>query len=373
MTEEIDKHILRKYDIVQKLGKGAYGIVWKALDKKTGEKVALKKIFDAFQNATDAQRTFREVIFLQQMDQHENIVQLQNVLRADNDRDLYLIFEYVETDLHAVIRANILEEVHRQYLIYQSFKALMYMHSAELVHRDMKPSNLLLNSECLMKVADFGLARSLLRGEVADGSTTNPIMTDYVATRWYRAPEILLGSTRYGTAVDMWSLGCIFGEMLGGKPVFQGSSTLNQLERICEVVGRPSDEEVEAMKSPFAQTMLDNLNVQNTVPKRWADIYPKASAEALDLLEKLMQWDPAKRLTALEGMNHPYCRQFISTDPHCADPLNRVATASVQTPFEDNDKKSTAVYRERLYEEINKYKEQAKKADESAHADAIRR
>merc|ERR1711988_1642132 len=144
----------------------------------------------------DAQRTFREVVFLQQMDQHENIVQLHNVLKADNDRDLYLVFEYMETDLHAVIRANILEEVHKQYLMYQSFKALMYMHSAQLVHRDMKPSNLLLNSECLMKVADFGLARSLLStkgdsGPAAEGTNTkmpdnpyyiddNPILTDYV-------------------------------------------------------------------------------------------------------------------------------------------------------------------------------------------------
>merc|ERR1711965_329912 len=136
MTDEIDKHIQRKYDVVQKLGKGAYGIVWKALEKTTKEKVALKKIFDAFQNATDAQRTFREVVFLQQMDAHENIVQLQNVLKADNDRDLYLIFEYMETDLHAVIRANILQEVHKQYIMYQSFKALKYMHSAKLVHRD---------------------------------------------------------------------------------------------------------------------------------------------------------------------------------------------------------------------------------------------
>jgi|EP00900_Chrysochromulina_parva_P025675 mitogen-activated protein kinase 15 len=364
MTEEIDKHILRKYEIQQKLGKGAYGIVWKAIDKKTTGKVALKKIFDAFQNATDAQRTFREVIFLQQMDRHENIVQLQNVLRADNDRDLYLIFEYMETDLHAVIRANILEEVHKQYLLYQSCKALMYMHSAELVHRDMKPSNLLLNSECLMKVADFGLARSLLHGEVTDGSTSHPILTDYVATRWYRAPEILLGSTRYGKAVDMWSLGCIFGEILGGKPIFQGSSTLNQLELICEVMGRPSDEEIEAMKSPFAQTMLDNLKPESTskLPGSWAVIYPKASAEAIDLLNKLMQWHPGKRLTAREGMSHPYCRRFIDSDPFDADPLNRVAPAKVETPFDDNDKKSTAVYREKLYEEITKQKAKLNKS-----------
>ena len=125
MSEEIDKHVTRKYDVAQKLGKGAYGIVWKAVDKKTRDTVALKKIFDAFQNATDAQRTFREIMFLKQMASHENIVQLQNVLKADNDRDIYLIFEYMETDLHAVIRANILEEIHKQYIMYQSFKALL--------------------------------------------------------------------------------------------------------------------------------------------------------------------------------------------------------------------------------------------------------
>ena len=125
MSEEVDKHVLRRYEISTKLGKGAYGIVWKAEDKKSKEQVALKKIFDAFQNSTDAQRTFREIIFLQQMQEHENIVQLQNVLKADNDRDIYLVFEYMETDLHATIRANILEDIHKQYIMYQSFKALM--------------------------------------------------------------------------------------------------------------------------------------------------------------------------------------------------------------------------------------------------------
>ena len=124
MSDEIDKPVLKRYEVAQKLGKGAYGIVWKAVDRKTKAIVALKKIFDAFQNATDAQRTYREVIFLQQMGEHENIVQLQNVMKADNHRDLYLVFEYMETDLHAVIRANILQEVHKQYIMYQTFKAL---------------------------------------------------------------------------------------------------------------------------------------------------------------------------------------------------------------------------------------------------------
>ena len=112
----------------------------------------MKKIFDAFQNATDAQRTFREIMFLQEMDEHEHIIRLHNVLKADNDRDIYLVFEFMETDLHAAIRANILQDIHKQYILWQTLKALKYMHSAELLHRDMKPSNLLLNSDCLMKV-----------------------------------------------------------------------------------------------------------------------------------------------------------------------------------------------------------------------------
>ncbi|KAL8427383.1 hypothetical protein Efla_006414 [Eimeria flavescens] len=156
MSEAVDKHVLRKYDIVQKLGKGAYGVVWKSYDRRTNEVVALKKIFEAFHNATDAQRTFREIMFLQQLAGHENIVRLINVLKADNDRDIYLVFDFMETDLHAVIRAQILEAIHKQYIIYQLLRAIKYLHSGELLHRDMKPSNILLNSECQVKVADFG-------------------------------------------------------------------------------------------------------------------------------------------------------------------------------------------------------------------------
>ena len=129
MSEDVDKIIRRRFEIEQKLGKGAYGIVWKATEKSTKNPCALKKVFDAFQNQTDAQRTYREVIYLMQMD-HENIVSLEHVLKADNDRDIYLVFEYMETDLHAVIRANILEETHKQYIMYQAFKALLYAAAA---------------------------------------------------------------------------------------------------------------------------------------------------------------------------------------------------------------------------------------------------
>lgn len=147
MTDKIENHVLKKYEVLQKVGQGAYGVVWKVIDKKSKQICALKKVFDAFQNSTDAQRTFREIVFLQELYGHENIVKLLNVIRAENDKDIYLIFDFMETDLHAVIKANILEDIHKRYIIYQILKCLKYMHSADLLHRDLKPSNVLLNAE----------------------------------------------------------------------------------------------------------------------------------------------------------------------------------------------------------------------------------
>jgi len=351
MSEEIDRHVLRKYEIVQKLGRGAYGIVWKAIDKKTREVVALKKCFDAFQNATDAQRTFREIMFLQELNGHENIVRLLNVLKADNDQDIYLICDYMESDLHAVIRANILEEIHKQYIIYQLLKSIKYMHSGQMLHRDIKPSNLLLNSDCQVKVCDFGLARSVVQ---QNDNSQNPVLTDYVATRWYRAPEILLGSTSYTKGVDLWSVGCILGELLSGKPIFPGTSTMNQLDRIMEVTGRPSPEDIEAIKSPFAATMLESLPVSR--PRPLNEMFPSATSEALDLLRICMQFNPNKRPSAKEALRHPYVVQFHN--PEDEFDCDRV----IRIPIDDNTKLTVQDYRERLYNEVLKKKKEQRRS-----------
>ena len=138
-------------------------------------------------------------MFLQELSNHENIIKLLNVIRAENDLDIYLVFEYQESDLYHVIRANILEPIHKKYIIYQILKAVKYLHSGQVIHRDLKPANVLLNSECIVKIADFGMARSISAQE--EGS--NPVLTDYVAARWYRAPEILLGNNNYTRAVDI--------------------------------------------------------------------------------------------------------------------------------------------------------------------------
>jgi mitogen-activated protein kinase 15 len=352
-NEEIDKHVLKRYEIVQKLGKGAYGIVWKCIDKKTKETLALKKIFGAFQNATDAQRTFREIMFLEELQDHENIIKLKDVLKAENDKDIYLIFEYMETDLHAVIRANILEDIHKRYIIYQLLKAIKYMHTGQVLHRDMKPSNLLLNSECLMKVADFGLARSI---DDDTESIGHPVLTDYVATRWYRAPEILLGSTKYTKGVDMWSIGCILGELLGGKPMFPGTSTMNQLDRIIEVTGRPNAEDIEAIQSPFAGTMLETLPPSN--PRSLKQMYAHAPEDALDLLEKLLRFNPKKRITAEEALEHSYVAQFHNADEELSCPTK------ITIPIDDNKKFSISEYRNNLYNNIIAKKKEKKRGSD---------
>lgn len=313
--------------------------------------MALKKCFDAFQNATDAQRTFREIMFLQDLNGHENIVRLLNVLKADNDQDIYLICDYMESDLHAVIRANILEEIHKQYIIYQLLKSLKYMHSGQMLHRDIKPSNILLNSDCQVKVCDFGLARSIVQ---QNDNAQNPVLTDYVATRWYRAPEILLGSTSYTKGVDLWSVGCILGELLSGKPIFPGTSTMNQLDRIMEVTGRPSQEDVEAIKSPFAATMLDSLPMSR--PRPLKEMFPSASVEALDLLRLCMQFNPTKRISAKEALRHPYVVQFHNPE----DELD--CSSVIRIPIDDNTKLTVQDYRERLYNEVLRKKKEQRRS-----------
>jgi len=348
MSEEVESHVLKRYELVQKLGKGAYGIVWKCIDKKSKQVLALKKIFDAFQNPADAQKTFREIMILQEVD-HENIVKLHNVMKAENDKDIYLVFEYLDTDLHAVIRANILEEVHKQYILYQILKCLKYMHTGDLLHRDLKPSNILIGGDCTAKVADFGLARSIATnpGEPA------PILTDDVATRWYRPPEVILGSQKYSKALDIWSVGCIFGEMLLGKQVFPGDSNTNQLERIIELTGRPTQEDIAAMGSSLAAKTLEAINPKKF--KTFSEVFPNASPEAIDLLKGLLHFNPNKRLTAAQALEHPYLYDFHNPDDEPSAPK------PIRLPLDENKKYSIREYRDKLYEEILRKKKAVRK------------
>jgi len=193
-----------------------------------------------------------------------------------------------------------------------------------------------------MKVADFGLARSIKALNGAASSADTSVLTDYVATRWYRAPEILLGSTCYTKAVDMWSLGCILAEMLGGKPLFPGTSTMNQLEKILEVTGMPIQADVDAIQSAFAATMLQSLPL---VRKKSLGGLFSASHDALDLTQRLLEFNPAKRISAEGALRHPYLAQFYTGDePRAAQP--------VSISIDDNVKYTVQDYRDKLYKEV---------------------
>ncbi|XP_060948701.1 mitogen-activated protein kinase 15 isoform X2 [Limanda limanda] len=319
----------------------AYGIVWKAVDRQSGEIVAVKKIFDAFRNRTDAQRTFREIMFLQEFGDHPNIVKLLNVIRAQNDKDIYLIFEYMDSDLHAVIKkGNLLKDIHKRYVMYQLFKGVKYLHSGNVIHRDQKPSNVLLDTDCVVKLCDFGLARSLNQIQEDSG---NPALTEYVATRWYRAPEILLGSTRYTKGVDMWSLGCILGEMLLGKALFPGTSTINQIEKIMIAIPHPSPEDVLAIKSEYGSSVIQRMLLKPQVSLEDL-LQPSAPPDALDLLRGLLVFNPDKRLTAEQALQHPYVARFHNPTKEPAFYYD------VVLPVDDGVQLSVGQYRNKLYE-----------------------
>lgn len=366
-VSEIDAHISKQYDIVKRLGKGAYGIVWKAIEKKRKDTVAVKKIFDAFRNQTDAQRTFREIMFLLSFANHENIIKLIGLHKANNDRDIYLVFEYMETDLHNVIkRGNILKDIHKVFIMYQLFKAIKYIHSGNVIHRDLKPSNVLLNAQCHCKIADFGLARSVTQIGEGDGETgSDPTLTDYVATRWYRAPEILIASKRYTRGIDMWSLGCILGEMLLGKPLFPGSSTINQVERIMATLPPPTDEDLISVSAGYGTNLLEKT--PNGPRRALKDLLPEVSEKALDLIRNLIVFNPTQRLTAVEALEHPYVADFHrrGNEPERGSSVIPLLNDDVQLSVDEYRNKLYAMMDEKHRKHKNMSKSRLRRLSES--------
>ncbi|XP_077872669.1 mitogen-activated protein kinase 15 isoform X3 [Ictidomys tridecemlineatus] len=340
---EVDAHVAQRYLLKRRLGKGAYGIVWKAVDQRTGEVVAIKKIFDAFRDQTDAQRTFREIMLLREFGDHPNIIRLLDVIPAENDRDIYLVFEFMDTDLNAVIRkGSVLEDTHKRFIFYQLLQATRFLHSGHVIHRDQKPSNVLLDANCRVKLCDFGLARSL--SNLPEGPEGGAL-TEYVATRWYRAPEVLLSSPWYTLGVDMWSLGCILGEMLRGQPLFPGTSTVHQLELILETIPPPTEEDLRALGAGYSCTLLHLLGSR---PQQSLDdiLPPDTPPDALDLLRKLLVFAPSKRLSAAQALQHPYVRRF-----HCPS-REWTHDSEVWLPELERDQLSASEYRSRLYQMI---------------------
>ncbi|CAD8069038.1 unnamed protein product [Paramecium sonneborni] len=362
------------YSPVEIIGSGAYGCVIQADDKNAkvekDRQVAIKKIERAFEHRLYAKRTLRELKILRLM-KHENIVELKTLLlpkSREEFEDVYMVTELLETDLAQVIKSDqVLTDEHIQLFLYQILRGLKYLHTAGILHRDLKPRNLLLNRNCDLKICDFGLGRAM-----ADPSSSNNanIMTYYVETRWYRAPELLVSFKNYTPAVDMWSVGCILAELLLRKPFLRGDSTKRQVKLIFELLGTPNEAYIQSFQDEKVQNNLRKV-IKETGPKQGIpleQLFKNASKNALDLLRKLLTFDYRQRITVQQALEHPYLAQLhFEADEPSAQLVNQL-----EFEFEKYEMTREQI-KDLLYEEILLYHfpefqtsyEQKKKAGQS--------
>lgn len=305
--------VSEKYTFVKEIGQGAYGVVCAAENSKTKEKCAIKKVSKLFERPILTKRALRELKLLEHFNGHKNIIGLldMDIVDYSDFNEIYLYQELMEADLHQIIRSGQpLTDEHYQSFIYQACCGLKYIHSANVLHRDLKPCNLLVNTKCELKICDFGLARGYV--DTRNGEGDAGFMTEYVATRWYRAPEIMLSFRSYTKAIDMWSLGCIFAELLGHKPLFKGRDFVDQLNQILYVLGTPDDDTLSRIGSERAQTYIKSLERFEKIP--FSQLYATATPVGLDLLEKLLTFDPTARIGVEDALEHPYFELFHDAD-----------------------------------------------------------
>uniref|UniRef100_A0A8C7INL7 mitogen-activated protein kinase n=1 Tax=Oncorhynchus kisutch TaxID=8019 RepID=A0A8C7INL7_ONCKI len=299
--QEVNKtawEVPERYRELKQVGTGAYGTVCSAQDRRTGVRVAIKKLHRPFQSKLFAKRAYRELRLLKHM-KHENVIGLLDVFTSeislDRFHDFYLVMPFMGTDLGKLMKMERLSQDRVQFLVYQILKGLKYIHSAGIIHRDLKPGNLSVNEDCELKILDFGLARQ-----------TDTEMTGYVVTRWYRAPEVILNWMHYTQTVDIWSVGCIMAEMLLGKPLFKGNDHLDQLKEIMKITGTPTADFVTKLQSQDAKNYIRSLP---KVPKKDLQCVPLCVA-AVCVLERMLLLDPERRVSASEALAMPFFSEF---------------------------------------------------------------
>jgi len=286
-----------RYAKLEKIGEGTYGVVYKAKDVTTNQFVALKKIRLEAEDEGVPSTAIREISLLKELND-DNIVRLLDIVHAD--QKLYLVFEFLDVDLKRYMEngnrdnSPISLDIVKKFT-HQLNSGLVYCHSHRILHRDLKPQNLLIDKHENLKLADFGLARAF--------GIPMRTYTHEVVTLWYRAPEVLLGSRHYSTAVDMWSVGCIFAEMaMQGAPLFPGDSEIDQIFKIFRILGTPDEANWPGVKSL--------PDYKDTFP-RWskqelARIVPTLDEVGIDMLKRTLTYDSAKRISAKRALVHPY-------------------------------------------------------------------
>jgi len=292
------KNKLDKYEKLEKLGEGTYGVVYKAQDKTTKELFALKKIRLESEDEGIPSTAIREIALLKEL-QHPNVVRIHDVIHTN--KKLILVFEYVDSDLKKFMNnfeKGMDAKVIKSFL-YQLLRGIAHCHQMKVLHRDLKPQNLLVSHEGVLKLGDFGLARAF--------GIPVKNYTNEVVTLWYRAPDILLGSKNYSTSIDIWSIGCIFVEMVNQKPLFPGSSEQDELKKIFKVMGTP-----DPAKWPGLAELPEwkPENFEKYPGESLSKICPKMDADALDLLDKMLRCNPTERITAKAALSHPFFKDI---------------------------------------------------------------
>lgn len=289
-----------RYTMEKVVGRGSCGLVASARSRD-GEFVAIKKLNEPFGNERRATRVLRETKLLQQFTQHPNLLGLRDIFVSE-DLDIYMVAPLMDTDLHRVIASNQpLSEQHVQWFTFQLLSGLSYMHKCSVLHRDIKPSNLLVNENCELRITDFGLSRA-----IEDDDVEAPL-TEYVVTRWYRAPELVLGCASYTQAVDMWSAGCILAELLNRRPLLPGDNQMDQLRRILRLCGTQRLSDIPAVPLS-AERFMASLSEYEGTP--FSELCPTASEDALALLRQLLCWAPIERGSAAEALQSQFLEPF---------------------------------------------------------------
>uniref|UniRef100_A0A0K0EPE0 Stress-activated protein kinase JNK n=1 Tax=Strongyloides stercoralis TaxID=6248 RepID=A0A0K0EPE0_STRER len=316
INETTTLRVPRRYQNITIIGSGAQGCVYSAFDTIQRIPVAIKKLSRPFLNSTHAKRAYREFCLLN-MVHHRNIISLFNAFTPQTTyadfTDLYIVMEKMDATLQQVIQMQ-LDHERISYLLYQMLCGIKHLHAAGIIHRDLKPSNIVVNKQCILKILDFGLARS--------AANANANMTPYVVTRYYRAPEVILGMP-YQEVVDIWAIGCIFGELILGHVLFQGSDHIDQWTKIVAQLGTPDDSFIDKLQSSVANYVRQRPRIESC---KWEQLFPTnnfpadsihaslTAEHARDLLSRMLQIDPDKRITVDEALEHPYVRIWYDAD-----------------------------------------------------------